>query len=457
MRSKQQTKLIDRIQLWQQDPVRFVQDMWDVDLEPFQVEALAELAKSGRVAIRSGHGVGKTTLLAWTALWHMCCFYPQKTPCTAPSAPQLEDVLWPEIAKWHRKMPKEWQDNIEFKKERVELKGAAEESFAVSRTARKEKPEALQGFHSDNLLFVIDEASGVEDLIFEVAQGALSTPHAKVLMTSNPTRTSGYFYDAFHRMRARWKTIHVPCSESSRVADDYSEDISQKYGVDSNVYRVRVLGEFPKTEDDAVISLELCETAKGRDVRPIDSQEIWGVDPARFGDDRSAFAKRKGNAQLEPVRWWRNKDTMQLSGLIYDEWLNAVEKPGLICIDSIGIGAGVVDRLRELGLPVSGVNVAEMPAAKDRYMRLRDELWFSAREWLQGRDVVLADDDELIAELTLPHYEITSSGKIKVESKDQIKKRGVISPDLADAFCLTFSIGSGRGTTRQAQKRANRV
>ncbi len=455
MRSKKQTQIVDKIQLWQEDAVAFVQDMWRPDLEDFQVEALQELSRTGRIAIRSGHGVGKTTLLAWISLWHMCVFYPQKTPCTAPSAPQLEDVLWPEIAFWHRKMPEVWQNNIVYKSERMELKGGEEESFAVARTARKEKPEALQGFHSQNLLFLIDEASGVEDIIFEVAQGALSTPSAKVVMTSNPTRTSGYFYDAFHRLRSRWHCMHVPCSSSSRVSDQYSEDMLAKYGEDSNVYRVRVLGEFPKVEDDAVIGLELCESAKARDVALVaTAKPVWGVDVARFGDDRSALAKRQGNHQTEPVRSWRNKDTMQLSGLIYQEWQATPvnERPDSICVDVIGIGAGVVDRLRELDLPVFGVNVAEAPSVKDRYMRQRDELWFEARDWLQARDVKLADDDELIAELTLPKYEVTSGGKLKVESKDEIKKRGVISPDLADAFCLTFAVKHSGGAMKKARK-----
>ncbi len=435
--------------------MRFVRDMWDVELEDFQVEALEKLSTDGRVAIRSGHGVGKTTLLAWSVLWHMCSFFPQKTPCTAPSASQLQDVLWPEIATWLRKMPAEWQKHLSHKAERLELVNAEDESFAVARTARKEKPEALQGFHANNLLFVIDEASGVEDTIFEVAQGALSTPHARVLMTSNPTRTSGYFYDAFHRLRHKWHTINVPCDQSYRVSPDYIEEMATKYGKDSNVFKVRVLGEFPTTEDDAVIPLDLCESAKGRDVALIQSAPvIWGVDVARFGDDRSALAKRRGNHQLEKTQSWRQKDTMQLSGIIYRQWQDTpiADKPDSICIDVIGIGAGVVDRLAELGLPAVGVNVAEAPAIKDRYMRQRDELWFEVREWLAKRDVRLADDEELIAELTLPKYEITSGGKLKVEGKDDIKKRGVISPDLADAFCMTFAI-AGSGQAMRAPKR----
>jgi len=449
-----------RIREYREDPVFFVREMWNPKLEDFQIEALQELVKSGRISIRSGHGVGKTTLLAWIVIWHMTCFFPQKTPCTAPSSPQLEDVLWPEIGKWLGKMPESAKHLFDFKNERLELIGAPKESFAVARTARKEKPEALQGFHEDNLLFVIDEASGVEDIIFEVAQGALSTPGAKVVMTSNPTRTSGYFHDSHHKMRGRWKCIHVPCEASSRVSPEYIEDMRVKYGEDSNVYRVRVLGDFPKSEDDVVIPLDLCESAKIRQVDPsLTAPMRWGVDVARFGDDRCTLAKRKGNVQPEPVKSWRDKDTMQLSGLIYNEWENTPVplRPQDIFVDVIGIGAGVVDRLKELGLPVTGVNVAESPAVKDQYMRLRDELWFEAKKWLEGLNVKLADDDELIAELTVPKYSITSANKLKVEGKDELKKRGVISPDKADAWNLTFAMPHSGHSMKQAQRKARRI
>ncbi len=457
---KKTDSLANKIRTWKADPVQFVREVWNPEIEAFQIEALQELAKSGRISIRSGHGVGKTTLLAWITIWHMTCFFPQKTPCTAPSSPQLEDVLWPEIGKWLGKMPDQWRELYDFKSERLEFAAAPKESFAVARTARKEKPEALQGFHEDNLLFIIDEASGVEDIIFEVAQGALSTPGAKVVMASNGTRTSGYFYDSHHRFRARWKCLHVPCENSSRVAPEYIEDMRAKYGEDSNVYRVRVLGEFPKSEDDVVIPLDLCETAKMRDVAPSPTAKpVWGVDVARFGDDRCTLAKRHGNVQPEPVKAWRNKDTMQLAGLVYQEWQETPEasRPNTIFVDVIGIGAGVVDRLRELGLPVSGVNVAESPAVKDQYMRLRDELWFESKKWLEGLDVKLADDDELIAELTVPKYSITSANKLKVEGKDELKKRGVISPDKADAWNLTFAMRNTGEHMRPPKRRLKRA
>jgi phage terminase large subunit len=294
------------------------------------------------------------------------------------------------------------------------------------------------------MLFIVDEASGVDDIIFQVGEGAMSSHGAKTILTGNPTRTSGYFFDTHHKMRGYWKTMKVSCSDSTRVDPKQIERMASNYGVDSNVYRVRVLGDFPAVDDDAVIPLDLCEEALIREVDMIDCPIIWGVDVARFGDDSSALAKRQGNYLLEKTRVWKGKDTMQTSGMVSEEYNQALVKPDAIYIDSIGIGAGVVDRLKELGLPVFGVNVSESPAIAEKYMRLRDELWFNTREWLQKRDVRLADDEALIGELTAPRYGFTSSGKIKVEGKDEMKKRGVVSPNRADAFNLTFAGGNVR-------------
>jgi hypothetical protein len=337
-------------------------------------------------------------------------------------------------------MPDWLQDMLELTGERLVWKPEATEAFVVARTASKDRPEALQGFHAENLMFILEEASGIDDIVFEVAQGALSTPGAKVIMCGNPTRLDGYFYRAFHGLRDRWHTMHVSSEDVPR-ARGHIEDVAAAYGRDSNIYRVRVLGEFPTEDDDTVIPLSLLEAAQHRQVERTGTMHIWGVDVARFGDDRSALARRYGNTMTHPVKWWRNKDLMQTTGIIVQEWDRTPEpeRPQAIMVDSIGLGAGVVDRLKEEGLPARGVNVAEQSSARDEYQRLRDELWFKVRDWLDAKDCHMAKDDDLSAELATVRYDINSSGKIKVEGKDEMKKRGVRSPDLADAFCLTFA------------------
>ena len=418
--------------------------------EPWQAEALNNVEKHDRVSIRAGHGVGKTTLEAWLSLWFMTTHYPCKVPITANSQDQLRDTIWSEIRVWAKRIPEPFAGKVQVDVEKVSLIGAPE-SFAVARTASKDNPEALQGFHSPNLLFLVDEASGIPDIVFEVAQGSLSTPGAKIVMVGNPTRSEGFFYDTHHKLRSRWKTMRVSSLDVPR-ATGHVDDIIAKYGLDSNAYRVRVLGEFPRSDDDGVIPLELCEEAQAREVEPVRVLPLWGVDVAMFGDDASTLCKRRGNVVTEKVKTWRNKDPMQLSGLIKQEWDDTPvrERPSRILVDTIGIGAGVVYRLQEMELPARGVNVAEAPAIRERYMRLRDDLWFRARDWLLSRDCKLPDDPDLIAELVGPRYKVESSGKVKVESKQDMKKRGLHSPDRADALCLTFA---GTPETTSVRKR----
>jgi hypothetical protein len=422
--------------------------------EGWQADVLDDIgAGARRIAIRAGHGVGKSTLEAWLVLWFLLTRTPCKVPVTANSQDQLRDVVWAEVAKWWRRRPDPLRDQVDVSAERVQIKAAPNDAFAVARTARPERPEALQGFHSDHLLFVIEEASGIEDVIFETAGGALTGENAMVLMCGNPTRTSGYFYRAFHENRQSWRCYHVPCSASSRVSKSYAEEIAREYGENSNVYRVRVDREFPLSEDDAVIPLGLVEAAVGREVHPNDMAMVWGLDVARFGDDSTALAKRRGNVLVEPVKERRKLDLMQSAGWIAREWEQTPidKRPAAINVDVIGLGAGVVDRLREMGLPVRGVNVGEAASVDEkRFMRLRDELWFRVRDWFDARDCTIVRDDGLISELVAPKYKIESSGKIKVESKDDMKKRGIKSPNKADAFCLTFAGGDFAHMQREA-------
>jgi phage terminase large subunit len=204
-------------------------------------------------------------------------------------------------------------------------------------------------------------------------------------------RTSGLFFDTHHKLRDLWHTIHISCVGHPRITPDFLEDAARRYGIDSNAYRVRVLGEFPKGDDDTVIPLELIEAAYNRDVKPLHVKDIWGLDCARYGSDSSALAVRRGNCLREPVTEWRGLSTMELCGRIKSRWDATLpsERPTDINIDVIGIGAGVVDRLMELGLPARGINVSEAPSLTEQYLNLRAELYFKAKDWLERRDCSL--------------------------------------------------------------------
>ena len=399
-----------------------------------------------RISIRSGHGVGKTTCLAILAVHHQLTKLPQKTVMTAPTSAQLFDALWSEIKTVIGRLPAALQDLLVVKSDRIELAAAPSESFMAARTSRAETPEALQGVHSENVLLICDEASGIPEPIFEAAAGSMSGHNATTILCGNPVRTSGTFFDTHHKLKDMWFTVRVSCEDSRFVSPDYVTDMERRYGGrDSNPFRVRVLGEFPLADADTVIPFEFVESATARDIRVSrDTPVVWGLDLARTGNDRSALAKRQGAVLLDQVEFWREPDLMATVGKVKSQY-DATPfdfKPVAIMVDAIGIGAGVADRLRELGLPARAINVSENAGLSDKYKNLRAELWFKAREWFESRAVTVPRDDRkesLIEELTAVTYKFTSSGKYQIESKEDMKRRGVRSPDLADAFVLTFA------------------
>lgn len=439
---------VDFVRRYFNDPVAFVREVLGFEPDDWQVEMLTAIAQGKRgISVRSGHGVGKSSGASWAMLWYMTTRYPVKVVVTAPTSAQLFDALFAELKSNVRRLPQHVQDLFDVKTDRIELKADPTGAFVSARTARAEAPEALQGVHSENVMLVADEASGVAEAVFEAAVGSMSGEHAVTLLLGNPTRSSGFFFDTHHKNRENWHTIHVSCERSRLVSKAFIKQVADTYGEDSNAYRVRVLGEFPRADDDTVIALHLVEDAMRRDVAPTTAQPmVWGVDVARFGDDSTALCKRRGNTVPERVRKWKKLDLMQTVGVIKAEWDEAKpdDRPVEILVDSIGLGAGVVDRLRELKLPARGVNVSEAPALKGTYGNLRSELWFLAKAWFEKRDVRVEPDDELCADLvSVKYHPPDSTGKIRVESKEQTKKRLRRSPDVADAFLMTFAADAG--------------
>jgi phage terminase large subunit len=441
-------------------PLAFVADTTGVVLDREQKEFLVSVAQlrdrvlksdSGKVkhgvSWRSAQGVGKTAAMALLIYWWIYVHPTAKVPVTSTKREQLSDNLWPEAQRWI--MRSKLRDDFVWAKEKIYLRDREELNFAVARTGSTS--ETLQGFHDDFLLVLVEEASGVPEEVFEPLDGTLTNEGAVIGMVGNPTRASGTFYDSFHRDAAHFKNIHSSAVRADgsihpRYAPDQLERLRDKYGETSNFFIVRVLGEFPKSDPDVLIPWEIVDPATTRQIGDVSHyRPVWGVDVAYMGDDKSALAKRQGRLITEPIRTWIHYDTMQLSGALIREYEDTEDasKPEAIYVDSIGYGAGVRDRLREAGLPVRGINVGESASSNDRFNRKRDELWFRAREWFMGLDVRIPLDEELITELTTPKYDTTLQGKIRVEPKDEMKKRlpKQGSPDRADAFCLTFAGG----------------
>ena len=431
------------IAAYKDDPVGFVTIVLGATPDAWQARVMRDVARGERrISVRAGHGVGKSAFCAWLSIWHMVCRYPQKTVMTAPTAGQLFDALFVEVKYWINKLPAPIRALFEMTSEKVTLKAAPEASFISARTSSADRPEALAGIHSEYVLLIVDEASAVPEPVFESAAGSMSGHSAATILIGNPTRNSGMFFRTHHALASEWRTYHVSCLDSPRVAPDFVKQISDTYGPDSGAYRVRVLGEFALRDDDTLIPAELVDSAMSRDVT-LDTKEpfVYGLDVARFGDDRSVLCKRRGNVVTE-FKVWQGLDLMQLTGAIVNE--AKVDTPAEICVDSIGLGSGVADRLRELGYTVRDVNVSESSAMNPTAAKLRDELWLSVKEWLNARACKLPKLADLRQELVAPTYTFTSSGKVKVEGKQEMKRRGMRSPDLADALCLSFSSVSAR-------------
>jgi len=438
------------LESWYDDPDLFDREVWPLEgdrPEVWQTRASKLLVEHDRVAIRSGHGIGKTAWLARRIIWWGSTRHPWKVGVTAPSSSQMYDALWSELAKWHGKMPEGLKQRFVWSSERFQWADSPATSFAVAKTARRETPDALAGLHSENMLYVIDEAPGVDDIIFETARGAMSTLGSKTIMTGNPTRLSGYFYDAFHKNRSHWAVMKVSCYESTRTNHKEIEQWKNEYGEDSNFFLVRALGEFPTAEDGVIIPLYLVEAAVARDVAQVESDEIWGLDVSGAGADFCALAKRRGNVMPEKIKVWRSDDTMVSVGKVKREYDDAKVKPALICVDSNGIGAGVADRLAELLVPVQCINVSESHSSNDRYLKMRDEMWERTRDWFYKRDCKIVDDPDFISEVTRIKWHLTSNGKMNVMKKYDMKlapPRGLgKSPDRSEAFCFTFMAGGG--------------
>jgi len=394
-----------------------------------------------------------------------------KIPCTAPTQHQLFDILWAEVSKWIRHNSA-LSNELIWTKEKVYMRGYPEEWFAVARTASK--PDALQGFHAEHVLYIIDEASGVEDNIFEPVLGSLSTPGARLLMCGNPTQLSGFFYDSHNKNRASYSTFHIDGRNSSRVSQDFVDTIARMYGEDSDVFRVRVAGEFPLQEDDIFIPLSLVENSIMTEFSPRKNPLMVhiGCDVARFGDDKTVI----GYKVDEKVTFYRKrqgqdtKKTAEEIILLGEELAQRYKltTPIPVKVDDGGVGGGVVDRLRQVKrgdperfwwLEIYPVKFGQR--IKHKYYHDSTTYMMSVvKNLLQPYDeegnrkpveLILPDDDDLVAQLSGRKYGLTESSKIKIESKYAVKKRGQPSPDEADCvllLCLPVKPPKKRGVKK---------
>ncbi len=410
-----------------------------------------------RFAIKSGTGVGKTAGVAALILWHLAVFPDSKIPCTAPTSPQIKAVLWPELRKWAQNVPKDLKPYFPYDVQTDTVKLL--ENMALARTARDENPEAFQGFHSKNIMLLADEASGVPDSIFLAGQGVMSSKGAITILIGNPTRPNGWFYDAFNSDSHLYWNRTINCTMSKMVQPAYVEEMRNKHGENSYEFRVRVMGEFHLEDSGFVIPRSFAVDATKREIESDTKYIIWGVDVSAGGKDKSAIAKRMGNKLIEPVKTYGGLNVMQFVDATLDEYYRAPidQRPQEICIDVIGVGHGYVAQLkRELrqeidagDVLVRGINVAERRARQQRYVSLRVELWAKAREWFESQACKIPPQQEFINELCSVEWEVNANnGKWQLLNKRTAGK----SPDMADAFILTFAGRKGQSLEQTRSK-----
>ena len=382
-----------------ENPVGFVHDFFDFPNNEhpalYQDEGLAKLVEKRRVAIRGPRGLGKTALVAWSVLWFGCTHpYDTKIPTTASAWRQLEKFLWPEIHKWARLVDwNKWANLGGTVPELFTLKmkvGDGCEAFALA----SDKPELMEGAHGTNLLYIFDESKAIPAAMWDSAEGAFATGEGYWLAVSTPGVRGGRFFQIHQRARGfeRWWPRHVKIEEAieaGRVSKDWADDMLHQWGEDHPMYQSHVLGEFPEMEEDALISLVWVNAAREAELE-IEGNPVVGVDIARFGTNDSAMIGRQGDVVVG-AELWHGNDTMESTGRIKNRNFPAN-------VDSIGVGAGVVDRLKELGFPANGINVGEPARDKEHFQNLRAELFWNLRDRFKNNEIDLSRIDQSLSD-----------------------------------------------------------
>ncbi len=426
-------------------PLTFARDILQVRLWDKQQQVLAALAAHRRVAVKSGNGLGKGFCAAAAVLWFIHCHDPAIVLSTAPTFRQVRHVLWRQVRRLYR--PAMDLLGGSMLNTRWEL---AEDRYAMGLSA--ESADEFQGFHCPNMLIVVDEAEGVSDEIYEGIESVMTSAQPRLLLIGNPTTMSGAFRRAFHEERRLYHTITVSALDSPNVRENrivvaglttaqWVEERREIWGEKNPIYRARVLGEFPDQEEDTLISLSALEAAADEDrldyEQPGAMQDkvVLGVDVARYGSDRSVRVRRRGSI-VEDIQSFRNLDTMAFARQV----AAAVRQydPEYVCIDEIGVGAGVVDWLRQEGHPVRGINAGRSAKDNRQFCNLRTEGYSRLRDLFAAGEIRIPPDNELIGELAAIKYGHDRQGRVRLEGKDDMRRRGLPSPDKADALMLAF-------------------
>lgn len=468
------------------NPLGFIKDYMEINVWSKQEEVIQSVLENRFTSVESGHGTGKSYVMALLACWWLSCNVDEAIVITiAPTHAQVAGIIWRYIRFLGRKY--HLPGNI-FETSRWDI---APNRYAVGLSPRKASKEdmiTLQGYHSKNLLVILDEAAGLPRILYDGVVSLCVGENNKVVAIGNPIEKSGPFYESCNS--PMWNSIRISCLEHPNVIQNrevipgavsrswvenmiaehctvykdanFPIEVVNKMTdielqsmcppncfvynrvvyVPDGVFESKVLGRPPDESSDQLIPLSWVETSKQTELLP-DGEKILGVDPARYGGDYSTICLRHG----KKVHWVKRKrpitadPTGEIAGWVRSEVSN-LGGDVWVFVDEIGVGAGVLDAIRRIGINARGVSFSKKARQNKRFANKRAELWWRVREALQKRDINIPDDDLLSADLTAPRYSFDSMGRVIIEDKDEIKKRIGRSPDSGDALVLTFAAPS---------------
>ena len=438
---------MDGPRAWQRDEFRRIADHLALDQE----KARIGLPPSPLyLALSSGRGIGKSAFLSMLDLWVMSCWIGATTIVTANTEAQLRTRTMAELGKWHTMaINSHWFDksttslrphNWFAKLVEQQLKIDTQYYYVDAQSWSEENPDAFAGAHSQiGMMVQFDEASGIADPIWNVTEGFFTdlAPLRLWLAISNPRRNTGRFFECFHKNRAFWSTRYIDSRTVEGVDKGVYQRIADANGEDHDVTRVEVKGEFPRTGSNQFIGRDVVAKAAARELSDDPGAPlVMAVDVARFGSNETVFRFRKGrDARSIPAIRLKGADTMTVA----EKAAASIEQfnPEAVFVDGGGVGGGVVDRLKQMGYRVREVQSGEAADDPERYANKRVEMWGEMRDWLTVG--CIDDDTRLTDDLTGPEYSVALKGQLKLETKDQMQKRGLSSPDDGDALALTFA------------------
>ena len=432
------TKSPSRVERWARDPASFFAEVLRARLYPKQVEILEAVRDNPRVSVKGCNGSGKDFVAGRLIAWWLSTHHPAVAIVIGPTQRQVKDIVWGELASGYtaaesaatpyslggRMLTQEWR--------------VSPNHYALGFST--DQPFNIQGFHSPNLLVLITEAHGMDQGHVEAIK---RLQPKRLLMTGNPLSLSGEFFDSFHSKADLWETITITAEDTPNVqagkefipgliTSQWVKDRAEDWGEDSAMYIASVLGEFPDSLTDGIVPLSAVKAAASRQATG-EGPVIVACDVARSGADKTVVIRRQGNV-ARIIHRVQGADLMSTAGFLADYVANHVVD--YLVVDEVGIGAGVVDRLRELGVkqlfPFSG-GQSPSPQNRERFVNRIAEAWWDVREWLvEDREADIDDDVALIAQLSSRRFEIQSDRKTRLEPKEKLPK----SPDEADALAM---------------------